>query len=205
MTRAQLTSARVYDPVLRLLHWVNAVLISLLLASGLAAMFIDPGRVSAWLHDWHGVLGTALIATLAARLAWGLTGPRHARLADMWQPAAWRSMPGMKQAFSTPVRFGHHAVASLAYLVLYGVLAVLSLTGLILLATNQGMGPLESWLAWHASIKPLPDSTHTYAAWTVLAFVGVHLAALVLHPLLHRLPVAQAMITGVQYLPGKDQ
>ena len=202
--RAQLTSARVYDPVLRLLHWVNAVLISLLLTSGLIAIFIEAGKVSAWLHEWHGVLGMALIAILAARLTWGLTGPQHARLADMWQPDAWRALHDMKQAFSAPVRFGHHAVASLVYFVLYGLLAVLAVTGLILLATNQDMGPLSSWLGWHASIKALPDAIHTYTAWAVLAFVCIHLAALVLHPLLHRLPVAQAMITGVQYLPKRD-
>lgn len=123
----------------------------------------------------------------------------------MWQPDAWRALPDMKQAFSAPVRFGHHAAASLVYLVLYGVLAVLALTGLILLATNQDMGPLNSWLGWHASIKALPDAIHIYAAWAVLAFVCIHFAALVLHPLLHRLPVAQAMITGVQYLPKRDQ
>lgn len=204
-SQSQRVCARVYDPVLRLLHWINAALISLLLASGLAAMFVAPGPTSAWLHEWHGMLGTALIAALAARLSWGLSGPRHARLSDMWQPASWRAMLREKQAFPMPSQFGHHPAASLAYLSLYGLLSVLAVTGLVLLATEQGMGPLGAWLGWHASIKFLPDAMHTYAAWAVLAFVVVHLAALVLHPLLHRLPVAQAMINGIQYLPAKDQ
>lgn len=204
-SQSKLISAHVYDPVLRALHWINAALISLLLLSGLAAMFVDPGATSAWLHEWHGILGTALIAALTARLSWGLTGPRHARLSDMWQPARWRAMLSEKRAFPMPVQFGHHPAASLAYLSLYGLLSVLAVTGLVLLATEQGTGPLGAWLGWHAPIKFLSEAMHTYAAWAVLAFIGFHLAALVLHPLLHRLPVAQAMINGIQYLPAKDQ
>lgn len=198
-------SARIYDPVLRILHWVNAALISLLLASGLTAMFTEAGHYSAWLHDWHGVLGTTLLVSLAARVSWGLTGSRHARITDLWHPESWLLMWRSRKFFTAPARFGHHPTASLAYLALYVLLAMLALSGLVLLATQQGTGPLSHWLAWHVSINHFPNTLHTVAAWLVLVFVCLHFAALVLHPLRHKLPVAQAMISGIQYLPEENR
>ncbi len=205
MARVVLESARVYDPVLRVLHWVNALLIMALLASGLVTWFGEAGETSAWLHEWHGWLGAALAVAFSARIAWGLAGPGHARFADMWQPAAWLASAKNGRLFSTPERFGHHPTASLAYLGLYTLLAGLIMTGLVLLAIKQGQGPLSHWLGWHVDYQSLPSLLHEVAAWTVLGFVVLHLAALILHPLLHRVPVAQAMLTGVQYLPQKGQ
>jgi Ni/Fe-hydrogenase 1 B-type cytochrome subunit len=205
MARLGLKSARVYDPVLRLLHWVSALLIAALLISGLVAWNTDAGEMTAWLHDWHGWLGAALAVGFSARIAWGLAGPDHARFADMWQPEAWRRLLGRGQLFRPPERFGHHPVASLAYLGLYALLAGLILTGLVLLAVMQGQGPLSHWLAWHRAYQAIPLSLHEIASWLVLGFVGMHLAALILHPLRHQVPVAQAMVTGVQYLTDKVQ
>jgi cytochrome b561 len=69
-----------------------------------------------------------------------------------------------------------------------------------LLAIKQGQGPLSHWLGWHMDYQNMPTWLHEVAAWAVLGFVGMHMAALLLHPLLHGMPVAQAMLTGVQYL-----
>lgn len=205
MARAEFISARVYDPVLRGLHWVNALLITALLASGFVTMYREAGETAAWLHAWHGWLGTMLVVSFSARIAWGLSGPEHARFTDMWQPAAWLASLKSGQLFMTPTRYGHHPVASLAYLSLYALMAGLIVTGLVLLAIKQGQGPLSQWLGWHVDYQRLPTLLHEIAAWTVLALVSLHLAALVLHPLLHHVPVAQAMLTGVQYLPKKIQ
>ena len=204
MALVERTSARVYDPVLRLLHWVNAFLIALLLVSGLVAFFSEPGETSAWLHEWHGLLGAALLTSLLGRVAWGLYGPAHALFTEMWQPGAWRKAFASRSLFEAPASFGHHPVASLAYLVAYVLLAGLSLSGLMLLAVKQGLGPFSQWLAWDAAWLDALEPLHEVSAWCVLGFVGLHLAALVLHPLLHRVPVAQAMFTGIQYLPRKN-
>lgn len=205
MARVELKSAHVYDPVLRSLHWVNAALVIALLLSGLVAWNADPGAMTAWLHDWHGWLGAALAVSFSARIAWGVAGPDHARFADMWQPEAWRRTLGRGRLFAPPEHFGHHPVASLAYLGLYALLAGLILSGLVLLAIMQGQGPLSHWLGLHRAYQAIPLALHEIAAWAVLGFVGMHLTALILHPLRHRVPVAQAMITGVQYLRDKVQ
>lgn len=200
-----LSGHRVYDPVLRLLHWFNAVVIVLLLLSGVVAQWIEPGALSGWLHQQHGWLGAGLILGLVGRLVWGLVGSRHARLSDLWHPAAWREAWRARRAFSAPQRPGHHPAASLAYLLLYGLLLVLAISGLMLLAITQGIGPFASWLGWHAAYAAILTLPHQVAGYAVLGFVALHLTALWLHGHFHRVPVAQSMITGVQYLPPQTE
>ena len=202
-SHAALTGHRVYDPVLRGLHWVNAILIVLLLATGLGAQWIEPGALSGWLHAQHGWLGAALIVGLVGRMVWGMVGTAHARLTDLWHPAAWRAIWSSRHVFSAPQRLGHHPAASLVYLLLYGVLWALVCSGLLLLAITQSHGPFAPWLGWHATYAAVLLIPHQLAAYVVLAFVLVHLAAIWLHTRLHRIPVAQSMITGVQYLPAR--
>lgn len=205
MAHAELTSARIYDPVLRLLHGVNAFLITVLLITGFVPLFAEPGATSAWLHDWHGWLGAALVVGLLGRLAWGLSGPMHARLITMWHPRAWHEAILTRNLFQTPVAYGHHPVASLAYLGAYGLMLGLALSGLMLLAIKDGLGPFKGWLAWHATwLDPLLP-LHEIGAWALLGFVCLHFTALILHPLLHHVPVAQSMLSGIQYLPKQGR
>lgn len=203
MLRAEPVAHRVYDPVLRLLHGVNALLITLLGLGGVAADTLSPGPVTAWLHATHGLLGAALVVGLLGRLVWGWVGPAHARWRDLWHPGHWRAGLAKGRFFTRPERLGHHPTASLAYLLVYGLLAALAASGLVLLATTQGLGPLATQLAWDARLTDLLRDPHRWAGWAVLGFVFVHLSALVLHARLHRTPVAQSMWTGVQYLESK--
>lgn len=198
----ELTRARVYDPVLRVLHWINALLIVGLLASGLGALALEPGALRASLHEWHGLAGGVLVVSLFARLIWGVIGPIYARWSDLWQPHAWAQLA---RQWGTPHRFGHHATASLAYWVLYAMALLLAASGLILLAVSEGAGPLAAWLSWKVDLLPALQPLHEWLAWGVLGFVLLHLGALIAHPLLHGVPVAQSMITGTQYLPCKDR
>jgi Ni/Fe-hydrogenase 1 B-type cytochrome subunit len=202
---ASLSGRRVYDPVLRLLHWYNAVLIVSLLLSGMIAQRVEPGALSGWLHQQHGWLGAGLVLGLIGRLVWGLVGTHHARLSDLWHPAVWLEIWRTRLLFSAPQRPGHHPAASLAYLLLYGLLLVLAISGLLLLAIEQGNGPFVPWFGWHAAYAATLMPSHQVAGYAVLAFVLLHLAALWLHGHFHRIPVAQSMITGVQYLPAQTE
>lgn len=200
MLRAVRVAHQVYDPVLRTLHGMNALLIVLLGVSGVAADWLPPGAVTAWLHRTHGVLGAVLIVGLLGRLMWGWVGPKSARWRDLWHPAVWRRELRRGRVFTLPERAGHHPVASLGYLIVYGLLAALAVSGLALLASTQGLGPLAPSLAWDARLTAWLANPHRIAGWAVLVFVVVHLSALVLHARVHRVPVAQRMWRGEHYL-----
>lgn len=199
-----LRSAPVYDPALRLLHWSNALLVIVLLASGLAAQILGFGATATDLRHWHGVAGNALVVGLLGRLVWGWVGPLHARWRSMWQPQCWREVLRTWRPFIAPSRFGHHPVASAAYLAAYSLMAVLVVSGLMLLAIKQGHGPLAPWLEWQLAYKQWTLLAHQLAGYGLLAFVVAHITALLLHHRFHRLPVAQSMISGIQFLPEKS-
>lgn len=200
MPDAGLIGHRVYDPVLRALHAANALLVSLLAVSGLVAQALEPGALSAWLHAQHGVIGAALVVGLAGRGVWGLVGPPHARWRDLWHPAAWRALARGRRLFTPPARRGHHPAASLVYLGVYALLLALAASGLLLLAATAGHGPLAATFGWDAALTARWLDPHRYAGWAVTLFIGGHLAAMLLHAHVHRIPVAQGMLTGVQYL-----
>ena len=199
-----LRSAPVFDPALRMLHWSNALLVILLLASGLVAQALQFGGLAADLRHWHAVAGNAFIVGLLGRMLWGWIGPSHARWRAMWQPDEWKKALRRRRLFIKPTRFGHHPVASLAFLMAYTLMAALVVSGLMLLAIKQGHGPLNPWLAWHVAYKHGALWVHQLAAYGLLAYVMAHLSALILHHRVHRLPVAQSMISGIQTLPGKS-
>ncbi len=199
METATLTRTYVYDPVLRLIHAVNALLVVLLILTSQLATALEFSWEVAALWRLHLWCGYGLFLGLTARLVWGLTGPEHARWAALWQPKAWLDALRRRAFFTPPQALGHHPVASLAYLVLYLLLVVMVCTGLALAAIDQGQGPLYAWLGDDLLRKPLFRTPHDWLEEWILAFVIVHLAALILHERRHGLPVAQAMVSGFQY------
>jgi cytochrome b len=200
-----LSRTRVYDPLLRIIHAWNAILIVLLLASSqLAAWLAFSWEVAAlWrLHLWCGYL---LFIGLVARLVWGLVGPSHARWSDQWRPAAWFDAVRKRQFFSPPQALGHHPLASLAYLAFYAMAWCLAMTGLALAAIDQGVGPLYEILGYAFESEAWFRTPHDWLEEGILAFVIVHLAALIVHERRHGIPVAQAMVSGYQYRKEKEQ
>ena len=78
MERSGLRREQVYDPVLRLIHAWNGLVIVLLLASGQVAGRLDHAWPAATLWNLHMWLGYGLVLGFVARLIWGLSGPEHA-------------------------------------------------------------------------------------------------------------------------------
>ncbi|MDW8324520.1 MAG: cytochrome b/b6 domain-containing protein [Burkholderiales bacterium] len=198
-----LTRQRVYDPVLRLIHAWNALMVVLLLVSSqLAALLQHDWPVPAlWrLHLWCGYL---LFLGLTARLTWGLAGPRHARLTELWQPAAWLEALRERRFFVPPRRFGHHPPATLGYVGFYALAWLMVITGLGLAAIDQGVGPLYFVLGYDFLRTDWFRRPHDWLEELILAYVLLHLAALVLHERWHGVPMAQAMVSGYQYLQSE--
>lgn len=190
---------RVYDPVLRIIHAWNALLVVLLLASSQVADQLEFSWEVPALWRLHLWLGYLLFIGLVARFVWGIVGPVHARWSALWHPAAWREALRERRFFAAPSGGGHHPQASLAYLVFYGMAWVMVVTGLALAAIDQGVGPLYEALGHDFLLKPLFRNPHDWLEEFLLAFVVAHLAALILHERLHRVPLAQGMVSGYQY------
>ena len=199
MARLTLIREKVYDPVLRIIHAWNALLVLLLLISSQVAKWhaFTPEAAVLWrLHVW---MGYGLLLGLVARASWGIYGPKQANWRQMWTWRAWLAAVRNRTFFTEPSRFGHHPLATAAYLAFYAATLVMAVTGLALAAISQGQGPLYPWLGYDVLLKPWFKPPHEFLEEFFLGFVLLHIAALILHENRHGVPVAQAMISGFQY------
>ena len=188
---------RVYDPVLRSLHWWNAAAIVVLLATGWGSDLFEHGARERAVWTVHVYAGYGLVLGLVARLTWGIVGPRHARFSDMWHPQAWRELL-TRFRLTADHRWGHDPIASAVYLAIYGMLAVMAVTGIELAATELGIGPLAGGALDQVWLGKLLEEPHEFFANFIAAFIFVHLSALWVHQRFGGVPVAQSMWTGVQ-------
>lgn len=189
---------RVYDPLLRLLHWAIALSILALIATSQLAEAFEDGPYENTLWDLHILSGYGMTAALLARLLWALVGPASARWRDLWHPAVWKDSL-KKLRLPSAHRVGHDPVASLAYLFAYGVMALMVVTGLGLAASEFQTGPLAAWLGNAGWVEDVMEDPHEFGFILLLGFIGLHMAALVFHQLRGE-RVAQSMVTGRQYL-----
>jgi len=197
---------RVYDPVLRSLHAWNGLAILGLIITGQLASRIGLGNAkfdSCTLWQLHLWLGYALLLGLVGRLIWGLGGPRSARWPALWHPGVWLVALKQRRVYLPHPGHGHHPLASGAYLGVYFILLGMSATGLALAAIDLNTGPLYAWLGHNALLKPGFRIPHEALHYLLIAFIPLHLAALILHERREGVPLAQAMISGFQYIRRK--
>jgi Ni/Fe-hydrogenase 1 B-type cytochrome subunit len=204
MASVLLKRVRVYDPVLRVIHAWNALNIVLLVITGQIADALELAWPAAALWHIHLWLGYALILGFSARLIWAFVGPDAARWRALWHPAAWYAGLRDKRFFTAPEALGHHPHASAGYLVIYAALLTMAASGLALAAIDQGTGPLYALLGHAAELKASFRLPHDWLQYVFIVFIFAHLGALILHERRHGIPVAQAMVSGYQYIKEKS-
>lgn len=122
-------SVRVWDPFIRVFRWSLAVLFAT------AWLTEEEG----WLHEWAGY---GVLALIAARIAWGVVGPRHARFTDFVRSplAALGYLRGLLDG-SARRALGHNPAGGWMAILLLATLLVTGGSGVIVLGL-EGAGPL---------------------------------------------------------------
>jgi len=189
---------KVYDPVLRVIHLWNGLAIVFLMVTIWLSELFEKGVGEETLWHVHIYVGYALVVGIVSRLVWGVVGPKHARLSDMWHPAVWWNAVRHFNLQAKP-RFGHNTLASGAYIAVYLMLVVMAVTGLGLAAVEHGMGPFNTWFGDAPWLKDLFEEPHELIYYALMGFVLVHIAALIWHENKDKTPLAQSMVTGYQY------
>lgn len=180
------TEITVWDPLLRLFHW--------LLVAAFAIAYATE-------DDWMGVhvlAGYTVLGLLAFRLLWGVIGPRRARFTDFVYPLAVVKAYLAGLLKPRPPRYlGHNPAGGLMVVVLLLMLFAAVASGLAVYAADKGAGPLAPWLgdAGKAAEKALED-LHETLANIGLALVVVHMLGVLAESYLHGENLARAMLTG---------
>ncbi len=157
---------KVWDPLLRLVHWSFALLIP--------AMWITAER-SQW--ALHRRLGLVLLGILVFRILWGFVGPETARFASFVKgPRAVLAYLRGTLA-NAAVQIGHSPLGGWSTVALIGVMLAQVSMGLFAGDPYDGMtGPLNP-LVGVAVADTLTDLHETFF-YVVVGFVALHLSAI---------------------------
>jgi cytochrome b len=158
---------RVWDPFVRFFHWslTGAVLIAFLTGDALEGL--------------HVFVGYVVMALIAARLVWGLIGPRHARWWDFVRG------PRAVKAYLWDVLRGH-PTRYLGHNPAGGAMAVALIAGLAL-TTLTGMAA--------QSVHGL-KAIHELVAYATLCLVPLHLLGIGVASFQHHENLVRGMIDG---------
>lgn len=168
-------TVKVWDPVVRILHWTLAV--------GVAAAWAT-AEEQARLHE---AVGLGLLAAIALRSLWGLIGPRHARFGGFVPgPGGFVAYVGDLLSGRARRYLGHNPAG--------GAMIVALLAGLLVtIATGIGMAYGLPGLPIHGEAL---EGVHEAAAAGTLVLIVLHVGGVILSSLLHRENLVLAMVTG---------
>ncbi|MFN2348744.1 MAG: cytochrome b/b6 domain-containing protein [Thioalkalivibrio sp.] len=187
------TEIRVWDPFVRLFHWVLA-----------GAFFIAYLSGDAWL-DLHTLAGYTALGLILARIPWGLIGTRHARFTDFVRPPRVALTYVRDLLLGRAKRhLGHNPAGGLMIVVLLITIPLVALSGMALLGAEEGAGPLAGLMAGSPHwLEEGIEGLHEFLANLVLFMVGLHIFGVLVESLLHRENLIRAMFTGAK--PVRDE
>lgn len=190
----------IYDLFLRVLHAVIAFsTLILLLSAKFAEINEGEGYLRKALWVIHIFAGYSLSIAFLLRIVWGIFGPTHAKFKSFLHIKEWRQILKSGNMKSVVWNWGHHPLASLAYLMFYFAILILSFTGISLAAIEHDRGPLARWLYDELAYKHTLQEIHEAFTWVVIIFIISHIFALFYHENEDGVPVVQSMFSGFQY------
>jgi cytochrome b len=172
-------ATRVWDPLLRVLHWSLVAAVALGWAT------------TAWSTTFHETVGYAGLVIVALRVVWGFVGTRHARFASFVRgPRATLRYAARLMRGDAPRHLGHNPLGAWMVIALLACLPALAVTGW-LYRTERFWG--EVWL----------DELHQGIAWTLVVLAALHVAGVVVTGWRHRENLVRAMFSG-RKRPAQD-
>jgi cytochrome b len=168
----QPATIRVWDPLVRISHW--------LLVGLFAFAFVSS-------EDWgslHRAAGYTILGLLVIRILWGFAGPRHARFSDFLYPP--REIAGfIKDSLAMKARryIGHNPAGGIMVIALIISIATACVTG-YMMTTDRFWG--VEWV----------NQIHALSAYGTVVLACIHVAGVVLASLEHRENLVLAMLTG---------
>jgi cytochrome b len=145
-----------------------------LLVVAIALAFLSSEEGSA-LGRWHVLSGWVAGLLVVFRIVWGFVGGEHSRFADFVRPSHLRGHVSALLRGRAEPSLGHNALGAVSVLLLLALVAATVATGVLLV-----------------------EDLHELLAWTLLALVAVHVAAVVAMSVMTRENLVAAMISGTK-------
>jgi cytochrome b len=171
---------RVWDPLVRVVHWALAASIAL-------AWFTRSGG-----GKWHEWIGYASLVLVVVRLAWGWRGSHYARFSQFVRSPGFTLRYGVQVLKGAAPRYlGHNPLGGWMILALLSDTALVGLSGW-LYTTDAFWG-----VAW-------VERTHDVLAISLLALIALHVTGVIVTSLSHRENLAASMLHGRKRAPDAE-
>lgn len=162
--------AKVWDPLVRTVHWSLASLIVVELLNEAGA------------NPWHRYLGYAAAALVVVRLAWGSADRGYASLSTM-ASGARKALAYLGSAPAAQAPLGHTPPGALMAFALWALTLLVALTGWMHeLDTFWG----EEWL----------QQLHAVLAYVLAGCAAIHIGAALAASYARRVNLVKSMVTG---------
>lgn len=210
----ELERVYVWDVIVRVTHWVVALSIVVLAATGiyLGHPFLaarDAHFITGWAKVIHFYAAIAFTLAVGARLAWMVLGPRHAGWRN-FVPACrrrWRDLRSTLLFYmlirrSPPVTIGHNPLAGLSYLAVFGMYFVMIASGLALYSVSS-----YSFMRAFAFLVPVFHGVqwarwiHHATMWGIIAFAVAHMFFAMLTSRNEKNGELDSIFSGYKFLP----
>ncbi len=169
---------KVWDPLVRVLHWTMALGV----IANLTLLREN--------DDLHNVVGYVVLGALSVRIVWGFVGTRHARFVDFVpRPTTLAGYLKAMLARREPRYIGHNPAGSVMIIGLLILLATLGITGWMM-SLDRFWG-----VAW-------VESLHETAANIVMVAAILHVLAAIVESVRHSENLPWSMITGTKRAPS---
>jgi len=207
----QLERYYVWDVIVRATHWAIALSIWLLAATGI--YIGHPFLVGTFTMGWAKVIHfyTAIVFTLAvfARVVWMFLGPRRSSWRN-FVPASkrrWRDLVATIKFYlllrlEPPRTIGHNPLAGASYLAVFGMYAVMIVTGLALYSVSD-----YTWLRGCQVLLPVLHGAqgarwlHHVTMWLLLVFFVAHVFFSMLTSRNEKNGEIDSIFSGYKFLP----
>lgn len=206
----------VWELPVRLTHWVTAGCIVVLSVTGyyIAEPFLLPpgGGVMTTIRLTHMLAGVVLLGSGLLRTIWLLTGNRFSRWSAFFPTTRRQATEVFRQAGfylfirkEIPKILGHNQLAAAAYLILWFLLLVQTVTGFALDGL-LGSEPGKTGFMWlNALLGPQAVRLiHHGAMWGVIAISLFHVYSCVLVDHIERNGLMSSIFSGFKYVTRKD-
>jgi cytochrome b len=175
------SAIRVWDPLVRIVHWSVACLV-------LIELFNEAGA-----NPWHRYFGYIAGALVVLRLAWGICRTPHASLASLARSAS-RVVPYLallRSRAERPIVAGHNPLGAFMALTLWALILFVVVTGWML--------RLDAY--WGDETV---ETLHSAGAYVLGGCAAVHVPGVLVTSVLYRTNLVKAMITGTKVFRNRD-
>jgi cytochrome b len=179
------SEVRVWDPFVRVFHWLLVLLFTLAYLTG-------EDRLSLHVNAGYAVFGLVLL-----RLLWGVEGTPHARFGDfVYRPAT--VVAYLKETLALRARryLGHNPAGGAMIVLMLTSLVLVSVSGVAVYGIEKGAGPLAMLGGSGELLEEAFEEVHEFFANVMVLLVLVHVAGVIAESLIHRENLVKAMLTG---------